>query len=109
ALIHGTGSSAGRWANLINDLQSDPVIREGYQFWTFSYASGNPTSFTAERLREAIEAAVSKLDPGRRDQALRRIVLIGHSQGGLIAKWLSIDSGSRLWNSVSRKPPEALR
>jgi hypothetical protein len=30
--IHGTGSSSGRWANLINDLQSDPAIREGYQF-----------------------------------------------------------------------------
>jgi pimeloyl-ACP methyl ester carboxylesterase len=107
--IHGTGSSAGRWANLINDLQSDPVIREGFQFWTFSYASGNPTSFTAERLREAIEGAVSKLDPQGTDSALQDIVLIGHSQGGLIAKWQTIDSGSRLWDALSTKPPEAMR
>jgi len=59
--IHGTGSSAGRWANLINDLQSDTVLREGYQFWSFSYASGNPTSFSAAQLREALDAAVHTL------------------------------------------------
>jgi alpha/beta hydrolase family protein len=39
---------------------------------------------------------------------LRQIVLIGHSQGGLLAKWAVIDSGSRLWDVFSAKPPEAL-
>jgi pimeloyl-ACP methyl ester carboxylesterase len=107
--IHGTGSSSGRWANLINELQSDPVIREGFQFWSFSYATGNPTSFSAEQLREAIEDAVHKLDPQGRDPALRHIVLIGHSQGGLLAKWVTIDSGSRLWDVLGTKPPEELQ
>jgi pimeloyl-ACP methyl ester carboxylesterase len=106
--IHGTGSSAGRWANLINDLQADPVIRESFQFWSFSYATGNPTSFSAEQLREAIEAAVRTLDPDKNDPALQQIVLIGHSQGGLLAKWLAIDSGSRIWDTLSSKPPEDL-
>jgi pimeloyl-ACP methyl ester carboxylesterase len=106
--IHGTGSSSGRWANLINDLQSDPVIREGFQFWSFSYATGNPTSFSAEQLRELIERAVHTLDPQGRDLALQQIVLIGHSQGGLLAKWVAIDSGSRLWDTLSKKPPEEL-
>ena len=107
--IHGTASSSGRWANLINDLQSDPAIREGYQFWSFSYASGNPTAYSAWKLRVELEAAVHKLDPRGRDPALRQIVLIGHSQGGLLAKWLVIDSGSRLWDTLSSKPPEELR
>jgi len=106
--IHGTGSSSGRWANLINDLQSDPAIHEGFQFWSFSYATGNPTCFSADQLRTTIDAAVRTLDPQRTDPALRHIVLIGHSQGGLLAKWLTIDSGSRLWDSVSRRPPEEL-
>jgi len=106
--IHGTGSSSGRWANLINDLQADPVIREGFQFWSFSYATGNPTSFSAEQLREAIRAAVRTLDPEQRDPALQQIVLIGHSQGGLLAKWLAIDSGSRIWETLSSRPPEDL-
>ena len=106
--IHGTVSSPGRWAHLINDLQSDPVIREGYQFWSFAYASGNPTPFSAEQLREVLEAAVHTLDPEGTDPALRQIVLIGHSQGGLLAKWVAIDSGSRLWDTLSAKPPEEL-
>jgi pimeloyl-ACP methyl ester carboxylesterase len=106
--IHGTGSSSGRWANLINDLQGDPVIREGYQFWAFTYATGNPTAFSAEQLREEIETAVHTLDPQGKDPALQQIVLIGHSQGGLLAKWVTIDSGSRLWDAISDKPPEEL-
>ena len=106
--IHGTASSSGRWANLINDMQSDPVIRERYQFWSFTYATGNPTPFSAEQLRELIELTVHTLDPRGRDPALREIVLIGHSQGGLLAKWAAIDSGSRLWDVFSAKPPEAL-
>jgi multidrug efflux pump subunit AcrB len=39
------GSSSGRWADLVNDLQSDPVIREHFQFWWFSYSTGNPRRF----------------------------------------------------------------
>jgi len=107
--IHGTGSSAGRWANLINDLQADPIIRDGFQFWSFSYATGNPTSFSAEQLRTSLREAVRKLDPLETDPALRQIVLIGHSQGGLLAKWMAIDSGSRLWDSLSDRKPEELQ
>lgn len=106
--IHGTASSSGRWADLINDLQSDTVIREHFQFWSFSYATGNPTSYSAEKLREELRAAIQKLDPQGKDSALRQIVLIGHSQGGLLAKWLAIDSGPRLWNVLSNKAPEEL-
>jgi pimeloyl-ACP methyl ester carboxylesterase len=107
--IHGTASSPGRWADLINDLQSDPVIREHYQFWSFSYASGSPTAFSALQLRTAIEDAVRKLDPDGNDPVLKRMVLIGHSQGGLIAKLLVINSGSRLWDALSREPLDQLR
>ena len=107
--IHGTGSGTGRWANLINDLQSDPAIRQSFQFWSFSYATGNPAAFSAFQLRTALEDAVRKLDPEGKDPALRRMVLIGHSQGGLLAKWMAIDSGSRLWDTLSSKPPEELR
>jgi Alpha/beta hydrolase family len=106
--IHGTASSSGRWANLVNDLQSDPVIREHFQFWWFSYSTGNPMPYSALQLRKAIEDAVAKLDPQGKDPALRRMVLIGHSQGGLLAKMLVIDSGSRLWDAFSRKPLEQL-
>ena len=102
--IHGTASSAGRWADLINDLQSDSVIRDHFQFWLFSYNTGNPVPFSALQLRTTLEAAVRTLDPAGRNPALHDIVLIGHSQGGLLAKMLVIDSGSRLWDAFSSKP-----
>jgi pimeloyl-ACP methyl ester carboxylesterase len=102
--IHGTASSAGRWADLINDLQSDPVIRDHFQFWLFSYNTGNPIPFSALQLRMALESAVHKLDPQGTNPALHDMVLIGHSQGGLLAKMLVIDSGSRLWDAFSSKP-----
>jgi triacylglycerol esterase/lipase EstA (alpha/beta hydrolase family) len=64
---------------------------------------------SALRLRKALEDAVYKLDPQGRDPALRQMVLIGHSQGGLLAKMLVIDSGSRLWDAFSSKPLVDLR
>ncbi len=107
--IHGTASSAGRWADLINDLHSDATIRHHFQFWLFSYNTGNPMPYSALQLRTAIEAALHQLDPTGQDPALHDMVLIGHSQGGLLAKMLVIDSGSRLWDAVSSKPLDELR
>ena len=106
--IHGTGSSSGRWADLINDLQSDPAIREHFQFWTYSYSTGNPTAFSALRLRDAIDETLHAIDPQGKDPALKQIVLVGHSQGGLIAKYLVIDSGSKIWDAASTKPIDEL-
>jgi hypothetical protein len=40
---------------------------------------------------------------------LRRMVVIGHSQGGLLTKMTAIDSGQRFWNLVSDKPFETLK
>lgn len=107
--VHGTASSIVRWAELYNRLQADAELRRRYQFWFFQYDSDNPIAISALRLREALGAAVEHLDPDGRDAALRRMVLIGHSQGGLLVRMQSIDTGDRLWNAVSRKPLEELR
>ncbi len=37
------------------------------------------------------------------------MVLIGHSQGGLLVKMNAIDSGSRLWDAISGLPLDELR
>jgi len=60
------------------------------------------------QLRDALQAAIQKVDPQQRDPALQHAVVIGHSQGGLLAKLTAIDSGDRIWNVVSRKPLEDL-
>ena len=102
--IHGTASSAGRWADTVNELLSDPRIRDHFEFWFFSYDTGNPIPYSAMLLREALQAAVTKIDPSGQDPALRHIVLIGHSQGGLLAKMLVVDPGNSFWDSISQKP-----
>ena len=102
--VHGTESSVLRWAEMYNRLNADPEIRSRYQFWAFQYDSGNPIALSALRLRDALSAAIARIDPAGADPALRKMILIGHSQGGLLVKMQVISSGDQLWNAASRKP-----
>jgi pimeloyl-ACP methyl ester carboxylesterase len=103
-LVHGTASSPLRWAELVNELNGDPKIREHYQIWVFMYDSGNPVPFSAGRLRKALTNTVHELDPENKDPALQQMVVIGHSQGGLLTKLTAIDTGTKFWDGISNKP-----
>ena len=48
------------------------------------------------------------LDPEGTDPGLHRMVVIGHSQGGLLTKMTAIDSGSRLWDANFTRPLDSL-
>ena len=112
-LVHGTASSPTRWAELVNELAGDRRIRERFQIWIFMYDSGNPIGYSAGRLRAALTTAVHEFDPAGTDPGLQRMVVIGHSQGGLLTKLTAIDTGTRLWDHWTKKsfdsvnfPPE---
>jgi pimeloyl-ACP methyl ester carboxylesterase len=107
-LVHGTASSPARWAEMLNEFQSDPIIRARYQFWFFIYTTGNPILYSASLLRDALNTTLSELDPEGRDPALRRMVVIGHSQGGLLTRLQVISSGKRFWDNISDAPFEEL-
>ena len=102
--VHGTASSPGRWADMVNDLLADPWIRHRCHFWFFMYDTGNPVAYSAMLLRDKLTDTVSRLDPDNLDPCLRQMVVVGHSQGGLLTKLTVVDTGPRLWNSVSRVP-----
>ena len=106
--VHGTASSPVWWAEMWNTLNADPVLREKYQFWLFNYASGNPITYTAGILRNDLMAQIKALDPDGKDAALRRMVIIGHSQGGLLAKLTATDTGDKLWQLLSKTNLDAL-
>jgi len=106
--VHGTASSAARWAQLYNELDNDPRIHAHYQFWFFSYSTGNPIAYSSMVLRESLQHAVKQLDPEGRDAALSRMVVIGHSQGGLLTKTTAVESGDAFWRNISRKPLDEL-
>ncbi|WP_242010739.1 esterase/lipase family protein [Acetobacter musti] len=106
--VHGTASGPARWASMINDLLEDPAIRSHFEFWLFSYATGNPIPYSALELRRSIQQAVSQLGGAGADPALGQITLIGHSQGGLLAKMLVIQAGNRLWSGITKRPLDTL-
>jgi hypothetical protein len=105
-LVHGTASSPARWAELVNELENDPRFWEDYEIWLFMYNTGNPIAYSAMLLRDVLIKVVKELDPDDKDTGLKRMVIMGHSQGGLLTKMTVIDSGMHLWPfSV---PPEEL-
>ncbi len=107
--VHGTASSPGRWANMVNVLKNDWRLRDRFQFWFFFYDSGNVIPYSAMLLRRTLAGAVAEIDPDGRDPALREMVVIGHSQGGLLARMTAIDSGDRFWAGISTRPIDQLQ
>jgi len=108
-LVHGTASSPARWADLINELQIDDRILSRYQIWLYMYNTGNPIGYSAGVMRQSLESAVHELDPDGKDAALRNMVIIGHSQGGLLTKLTVVDSGLAFWHQMTPLSPEELR
>lgn len=107
--VHGTNSSPARWADMVNDLEADPWIRQHYQFWFYSYDSGNPIAYSAMGLRRALRTVVQTYDPEGRDACLQHMIVIGHSQGGLLTKMMVINSGDRFWRNASDTPLDQLK
>ena len=92
--VHGLLSSSFIWRNTVLALLQDPEIRRHYPFWSFSYPTGNPISYSALRLREDLAYA-------RQSFATKRgIVLIGHSMGGLLSQMQVTNSGRTIWNEA---------
>ncbi|MCP4690980.1 MAG: hypothetical protein GY859_23215 [Desulfobacterales bacterium] len=106
--VHGTFSSPVWWAEMMNTLRADPALRRNCQFWFYFYDSGKPISFSAFDFREELTRKVQELDPDGGDAGLRRMVVIGHSQGGLMTKLTAMDTGDALVKKVTGKSLEEL-
>lgn len=86
-LIHGLMSSAATFDDLLNRLMDAPEIRRRYQFWFYNYPTGLSWTQSAAGFRQALEEARRKLDPQHRNRNWERLVLVGHSMGGLITHY----------------------
>jgi pimeloyl-ACP methyl ester carboxylesterase len=103
-LIHGLWGNPWQWDRMVEDIEADPALRGRYQFWTFRYASGDSIPFSAHLLRQSLRRARRVFDPDSTDAAFDRMVVIGHSLGGILAKMTVQRSGSRLWQTVCERP-----
>ena len=103
-LVHGTASTPAVWAQLVNGLNLDHELHGRYQVWVAIYRTGTPILLNAAQIRDSLASLVADLDPLRTDPALERIVVVGHSQGGLVARLLVTSSGERYWSQISSQP-----
>ncbi len=106
--VHGLMSRPETWVPAVNELLGDREIRERYQFWFFLYPTGLPVWWSAAKLRMELDRYRRTLDPERNDRNLDRMVLAGHSMGGLISSLLVREGGRKLWYQFSDKDPYAL-
>ena len=107
-LVHGLLSSPLTWAPALNDLMSDPALRDRFQFWTYFYPTSQPYIATAAELRQALAQVRQDIDPQHRDAALDDLVIVAHSMGGLVSKLLTVDSGDDFRKIISDEPLDRL-
>jgi pimeloyl-ACP methyl ester carboxylesterase len=86
---------------MVNSLRDNPWIRKNYQFWFYSYPSGYPYPYSAALFRRDLDG-IRRAFPNH-----KRVVLIGHSMGGMICRLMITDTGDKIWRDFFGKPPAA--
>ena len=107
-LTHGLASSPATWAASVSEFMLDPTIRQNYQVWFFAYSTGVAFPYTASLLRASLLEAMDHLDEMGADPASDRVVMIGHSMGGLLTRMQVTDTGMTLWDAVFSESPEEI-
>src|SRR2546430_12630855 len=97
--VHGLQETRASWAPMIDSLRDDPAIRKHYQFWYLSYPSGYPYPHAAALFRQDLDG-IERAFPNH-----KRIVLIGHSMGGLICRLMVTDASDKIWRDFFATPP----
>jgi len=97
--VHGLQETGASWAPMIDTLRNDPWIRGHYQFWFFSYPSGYPYPYSAALFRQDLDE-IDRAFPNH-----KRVVLIGHSMGGMICRLMITDAGDKIWRDFFATSP----
>jgi pimeloyl-ACP methyl ester carboxylesterase len=97
--VHGLQETGASWAPMIDSLRNDALIRARYQFWFFSYPSGYPYPYSAALFRHDLDG-IRRAFPNH-----KRVVLIGHSMGGMICRLMMTDAGDKIWRDFFGKSP----
>lgn len=106
--VHGLFTTTRTWIVMFNELIGDPLLRERYQFWFFLYPTGNPIGFSAVLLRDALKEVREVLDPTGKDAAFDRMVLVGHSMGGILSRIMVQHSNNIVYDALFDRPIDEL-
>jgi pimeloyl-ACP methyl ester carboxylesterase len=106
-MVHGLRSSPHIWQSLTDLLFGDPQLSGAYQVWHYFYPTGAPYLYAALELRRRLDALYASLteESGR---APAKLVLIGHSMGGILARALTVNSDWQLWDAAFAIRPDEL-
>ncbi|MFZ4594875.1 MAG: esterase/lipase family protein [Verrucomicrobiaceae bacterium] len=102
--VHGLGSACNIWSNEVNEIIADPKLNARYQPLLFIYPSGMSVPGAAARLRESLLAYRKHWDPDQSDRAFNRMVIVGHSMGGLLARLQVSNTGEELRQAFFTRP-----
>ena len=104
--VHGMLSGPDVWKNSINEIYANNGLRRRYQPVCFNYPTKLPVPASAARLRELLTRSRNRLDPHHLDAGFDRMVLVGHSMGGLLARMQVMDSGDDFWKAFFTVTPQ---
>lgn len=107
-LVHGLKSSPGAFKRLYNELNREPWFRENYQIWFYSYPTGNNWTFSAARFRQEMKKADRFARAQGPTDRWEKMVVIGHSMGGVISHASLKAPGDRLYQAFQERPLEQL-
>ncbi len=103
-MVHGPWPAKSSWSELTKAVQADPIGRRHFQVWHFTYSSQSPLLINAHNLRKALRKVRLELDPAGQHWAMRNMVLVGHSTGGLLCKLMVQNSGQRVAETLYSQP-----
>ena len=90
--IHGLISDPQSMYQIVNTLMQYKQIRKNFQFWFYFYPSGQPILLDTYILRKILSEMEKKFGQPDQQSNFDDMILVGYSQGGLIAQLAIQDS-----------------
>jgi len=102
--VHGLNASPGTYKALYNDLVGKKWFREKYQVLFFSYPTGIAWPYNAAEFRRQLRRARDYASKKGSLKNWNKMVVVGHSMGGVISRASLVDPGERFYEASYRKP-----
>lgn len=103
-LVHGLMSNPTVWREIGAACYADPFLRDNYQILSFYYPTGYPIPRNAARLRGAMKEFRKRYDPSGTNPNMRKMVMVGHSMGGILTNFQLRSSGDTFTDLILTKP-----
>lgn len=107
-MVHGLASSPDVYREIINDLSPEPWFRERYQIWLYNYPTGIPWLYNAMKFRQLMGDASNYARQRGDDTNLKKMVILTHSMGGLVARAAVTDPGTAMYDAHFSTPLDQL-